>query len=78
MARGHPGNALLRVGDDIWEPLGRDPEQSHRLIRRVRERVQPFRAFGKVDDVPAESCSSPCGVRTVGVPLSTKNISSRP
>jgi hypothetical protein len=51
MACRHPGNSPLRVGDDIWEPLGRDAKHPHRLIRGVREGVQPVPAFREVDDV---------------------------
>jgi hypothetical protein len=51
MACRHPGNSPLRVGDYIWEPLGRDAKHPHRRIRWVRERVQPAGAFREVDDV---------------------------
>jgi len=51
MACRDPGNSLLRVGDYIWEPLGRDAKHPHRLIRGVRERVQPVWTFREVDDV---------------------------
>jgi hypothetical protein len=37
--------------------------------------VQPIGALGEVDDVAG---SAPSGVRTVGVSLRTKNISSTP
>jgi hypothetical protein len=78
MARGDPRDAPLGIGDDVGEPLRRDAEDSRRLRRRVRERVQAVRALGEVDGVPGESRSSPSGVRTVGRPTSTKNISSTP
>src|SRR5712691_8068246 len=51
MACRHPGNSPLRVGEDIWEPLGRDAEHPHGLIRGVREGVQPVPALREVDDV---------------------------
>src|SRR5258707_14640633 len=51
MACRHPGNSPLRVGDDIWEPLGRDAKHPHRLIPGVREGVQAVPTFREVDDV---------------------------
>ena len=49
MARRHPGNPLLRVGDHVREALARDAQHARRLIRWIRERVQPVRPFGEVD-----------------------------
>jgi hypothetical protein len=49
MACRDPRNSPLGIGDDIREPLGRNA--AHRLIRGVREGVQPVPAFREVDDV---------------------------
>jgi hypothetical protein len=69
MTRRHPSDSALGVGDDIGKPLARDGDESHRLVRGVRDVVQPRLPLGEIDDV--SGCTS-------GVPARTKNISSTP